>query len=557
MSRLTVENGAEAGIVYPMQGDAVTLGRSATSTIQVVDKRVSRHHAVLRRHRDSYAAEDLGSKNGSFINGQPLVGKVKLMHGDHIQLGDTVLVFELDPEEELEDPSGQQHPVKLVTENIGTQQQSKPVEADTAPSIEAQGIDRGSFADPIKRLKVIYQVADNIRSELELNELLNKIMDILWNVSHPHRGIILLYDEERHLEPVVVRTASDAAGEINVSRGIVERSLAEKVAILVSDAPSDLRFSANDSIVFGKIRSAICAPLVCKGEALGVIYIDSQDPGHNYYTNDELDLVTGIANQAAMAIVNARLHRQAIERQKVEKELEIARKIQTNLLPAHPPDLAGVDIAALSVPARQVGGDYYDFLGLPDGNTIFAIADVSGKGVPAAILATSIRASLRVEAMERGHLPVSELVASLNHYTCRDASNNMFATMFLGVYHPEKRTLQYTNAGHCFPILVRANGQIETLDVGGCFLGIMEHIEYEQDHVQLEAGDMLVIYTDGVTDAQNPQQQLFGGDRLLEIITANTDHNAADIRDKIHNATNTFRGNAEPFDDLTLIIAKF
>lgn len=558
MPRLIVENGSESGMVYPMRGDAVTIGRSASSTVQIVDKRVSRHHAVLRQARESFVAEDLGSKNGTLLNDQPLIGRVKLGFGDKLAIGDTVITFEHDPEDSSTSrPGSGTSSVKFVADELRPDHEEQPVELDTAP-LPVVEVERGVLSDPIRRLKVVYQVADSIRSELELDDLLRKIMDILWTVISPHRGIILLADEkDGELDPVVVRTRDETQSEINISRGIVERCMIEKVAILVSDAPSDLRFSANDSVVTGRIRSVICAPLVSKGEALGCLYVDSQEPGSIYYTNDELDLVTGIANQAAMAIVNARLHHQAIERQRLERELEIARGIQMNLLPREYPQIEGVELAAMSLPARHVGGDYYDFIPMPNNCLGLVIADVSGKGVAAAILTTSIRASLRVEAMQAGDAPVEEIVAAVNEWTCRDATNNMFATMLLAIYDHEKREFSYTNAGHCFPLLFRASGELETLETGGCFLGIMDIVDYDSAVVRVESGDLLVMYTDGVTDAHNMHKQLFGIERLIEVVKANLGLTVSEIRDEIHEATLEFRGRREQFDDLTLVVVRF
>jgi len=563
MPRLILENGADTGMVFPLRGEAVTIGRSASSTVQIVDKRVSRHHAVLRLNRDAYVVEDLGSKNGTLLNDEPLAGRVRLNAGDRIAIGDATLIFEHDGDGTKRTSSfepGRTSSIKFVAEEPGLKKAEQPVELDTAPLPVGAPEVREVLSDPVKRLRVVYQVADSIRSELELDDLLQKIVEHLWAVLSPHRAILMLSEEAggaESLDPVVVRTLEQNGSEITVSRGIVQRCMEEKVAVLVSDAPSDVRFSANDSVVAGRIRSVICAPLVHKGEVLGVLYIDSQEPGSIYYTNDELDLVTGIASQAAMAIVNARLHKQAIERQRLEKELEIARGIQTNLLPKVYPEIPGVEFAALSIPARQVGGDYYDFVHLADGKVGIVVADVSGKGVAAAILATSIRASLRVEAMQAGDEPTEDIVAAVNEWTCRDATNNMFATMVLAVFDPATREITYTNAGHSFPLLFRNGGIIETLETGGCFLGIMDVVEYDRGTATINPGDTLIFYSDGVTDTHNEAKELFGTDRLKDVIKKNIQLSAPELRDEIHEATIDWRGRAEQFDDMTIIVAKF
>lgn len=546
-------------MVYPLKDEAVTIGRSASCTVQIVDKRVSRHHAVLRRNRDSFVVEDLGSKNGTLLNNNPLVGRTLLKCGDQIQIGDSMLVFEHEPDEPAAHvfDTTRSGAVKLVGDEAGSRHEEVSVEPGSDAEIRTP-VTRELLKDPFERLKVLYQVGDSIRSVLDLDDLLRKIMDIIWTVASPHRGIILLKDEvDKTLEPVVVRTREGMADEISISRGIVERCMAEQVAVLVSDAPSDVRFAANESVIRGKIRSAICAPLVCKNEVLGVIYIDTQVPGAVYYTNDELELMTGIANQAAMAITNARLHRQAIDRQRLEKELELARTIQANLLPKSYPQIPGVSFAAFSVPARKVGGDYYDFLQLADGRTAIVVADVSGKGMPAAILTATIRASVRMESLVGRGMQVKEIMSGINSWTCKDATNNMFVTMVYGIYDPKTMTLEHSNAGHTFPLLFKPTGEYRNLEVGGCFLGIMEFVDYESETVQIERGDTLVFLTDGVTDVHNESKQVFGIERVVEVIRSNLHLSAEELRDELYEATLLFRGATEQFDDLTILVVKF
>jgi serine phosphatase RsbU (regulator of sigma subunit) len=557
MSRLIVESGNEEGMVFPLGEGAITIGRSASATIQIVDKRISRHHIALRLNRDTYQVEDLGSKNGTLMNGEPLVGVVKLKSGDRLQMGDTVLVFEREPGEPASglSDSTKSSPVRLVADELGRQHQAFRVESSPIIS-SGERVSREVLREPFERLRVLYQISDSIRGELKLDDLLEKIMDISWSVVSPYRGVILLRDEkDGTLDPVVVRSRDDE-GEITISSTIVERCIAERVAILVSDAPSDLRFSANESIIAGKIRSAICAPIVWKNEVLGVIYIDSQESGKVYYTDDEVELVSGIANQAAMAITNARLHREALDRQRLEKELEIARTIQMNLLPRSYPEVDGLCISAMSMPARKVGGDYYDFVPLEDGRVAIIIADVSGKGVPAAILTATIRASIRVESHQPGLPPVKNIVSAINRWTCRDATNNMFVTMVYAIYDPRKKTLEYTNAGHCFPLLFRPNKEYISLETGGCFLGMMEEAEYQTATVQLQPGDTLVMYTDGVTDAHNENGELLGIEKAISAIKANLHLPPEELRDAIYDTTLDFRGESEQFDDLTIIVVR-
>ncbi|MGB9692511.1 MAG: SpoIIE family protein phosphatase [Candidatus Sumerlaeaceae bacterium] len=561
MARLIIEKGHDAGMIYPLGSSAVTLGRSASCDVQIIDKRVSRHHAVIQAQRHGFVIEDLGSKNGTLVNNKPLVGRIQLHSGDRIQIGDCLLLFELDPDEgEAPDPRTKSTGSVRLESNgeLRAPGQLFIESASQQPLAVQEPFRRDQLNDPFERLRVLYRVTDSIRSIWDLNELLHKLMDIIWEVATPHRGIILLKDaEEGILDPVVVRVHEGASDEIHISRGIVERCMAEQVAILVSDAPSDVRFAANESIIRGRIRSAMCVPLVTKSGAEGVIYIDSQVPGEVYYTEEDLDLMKGVAAQAALAIENARLTQQLIERQKLEKELELARSIQMALLPKKAPEVKGVAFAALSVPARKVGGDYYDYFELSDGRVALVVADVSGKGMPAAILTATIRASLRMQTHVHPDLPLTQLMAAVNSWTCKDASNNMFVTMFFGVYDPAHRTFEYSNAGHLPPLLFKPNGTYRQLTAGGCFLGIMEFIEYETETVTVEPGDTLIVLTDGVTDTHNAQKQVFGTDRIVSSVRENLHLSADELRDELYEATLLFRGPEEQFDDITILVAKF
>jgi sigma-B regulation protein RsbU (phosphoserine phosphatase) len=268
-------------------------------------------------------------------------------------------------------------------------------------------------------------------------------------------------------------------------------------------------------------------------------------------------MVTIIANQTALAISNARLRLQDIERQKMANELEIARDIQRNLLPQEVPNVPGVKIAAMSLPARQVGGDYYDFIEFDDGKAALVIADVSGKGVPAAILTASIRGSLRLESTQGVRGDVAATVAALNKWTCLDASNNMFITLAYVLYDPVKRVLHSTNAGHVYPLLFRADGTIVELEQGGCFLGIMDFLEYESEEHPVHEGDILVLFTDGLPDTHNADNETFGTERIIDTVRANSHLAASEIMDELHEATMVFRGSIDQFDDLTIMVAKF
>lgn len=324
--------------------------------------------------------------------------------------------------------------------------------------------------------------------------------------------------------------------------------------MLVSDAAQDDRFASSESIILNRIRTAMVAPLIHKEETLGVVYVDTRTrivP----YTPEELELLTGVTNQAAMAIVNARLAEQIIEQHKLAREMEIARTIQMNLLPRVYPDLDGYEISAMSLPAKQVGGDYYDFIRLPDGRLALAIADVSGKGVPAAILTATTRSYLQSETQHPTH-NLAEVMESINRMVHRDVTNDMYVTMAVIYLREETGELEYVNAGHTHPILMDRAGNIDYLDRGGVFLGIMPEAVYEIGHHRLEHGDILVLDTDGVTDILNANGEPFGSDRFLRLLRDNRHLRAEEIRNAVYQACLAHRGDADQFDDFTLIVLK-
>lgn len=556
-SRLVVETGENQGMIFPLRETVISIGRGPENTIQIIDTQMSRSHSLLLLHEGRWYARDLGSKNGTQINDETIEGDHPVCHGDLLQIGGTTFIFEQDcsppPDankistgvrvlHDEDTPFVARHVMKL-REELGNENEISNIY--DLPSHDSQ------------RLNLIYQVADMISSILDLDELLGRVLDLIQQFLAPDRAGILLYDEHYNvLLPKVIRRPPNSQDDIVISSSIINKAVSEQVAIHVNDAPHDQRFNAADSIVSQRIQSAICVPLVYKTEVLGVLYLDRRQPKCSYEEND-LKLVIGIANQAALAIANTRLHRKLLEQHAQERELEIARSIQENLLPRTMPELPGFEIAGLSRPARMVGGDYFDVIALPDGRYVIAIADVAGKGVPAAILIAAVRAAVQIEV--RGLKDEKELlhiIERLNQMVCRDTSSSVFVTMVLGVLDPSRRTLTYCNAGHVHPLLCHRDGHVSSLDVGGCFLGIMPGIHYELSVAPLEPGSILVMYSDGVTDMMNGRREMFGIQRLTDLLVTADRLSAHHLCIKIEQAAQTFRQGAEPFDDFTLLALK-
>jgi sigma-B regulation protein RsbU (phosphoserine phosphatase) len=294
--------------------------------------------------------------------------------------------------------------------------------------------------------------------------------------------------------------------------------------------------------------------MISKEALLGVIYIDTQSRLVSY-NKDDLTLLNSIASQAAVSISNARMHSKIVEQKQVENELEIAHSIQRNLLPKEMPSIDGFEAAALCKPAKHVGGDYYDFIPLENDCLGIAIADVSGKGVPAAILSSSVRAALQVETRYSQH-SISDMIQKINTMAWRDTTSSMFLSMVYGVLDAPERNFTYVNAGHNYPMLFLPDGSRIDLDVGGTLLGVAEDITYQQGSVDLPKGSVLVIYTDGVIDIQNEDGESMGLTELTAFIESHLDLSADDLIQKIYEYAFRFKGAADPYDDFTLIVLK-
>jgi len=566
MPRLVITNGSDAGNRLLINKGRYTMGRSVNNDLQIVDRRMSRTHAEVYEEGGAYFVRDLGSKNGTLLNGANVNLAVILNPGDIIQVGDTTVLFDHETESShgaISSAPGlasskKDSSVRLVEENNwGATQEEMQAGVPQTAGVE---IGKANISAKVaaQRLEILYKVTEAIRSFFVLGELLEQIMEIIMDVLKPDRSYLLLQDEETgELIPEVVKSTDEpiAQMEVKISMSIVERCMNEGISLLVSDAAADDRFAASESIIMNRIRTAMVAPIIYKGDVLGAVYIDT-NTRMLPFTKEELELLTGITNQAAVAITNARMHEQLVEQHKIAREMEIARTIQMNLLPKTYPEIEGFEISAMSLPAKHVGGDYYDFLRLPDGRMALAVADVSGKGVPAAILTATTRSYLQSET-QHPRSSLAETVSRINGMVMRDVTNDMYVTMTLVYLESEVSKLEYVNAGHCHPILMSPDGTTRYLDKGGLFLGIMaEEAEYEVGSYELAPGDVLLLSTDGVTDIQNEEGEIFGDERLHELLRESLDLTAEGIRNKIYQTCLEHRGEADQFDDFTLIVLK-
>jgi sigma-B regulation protein RsbU (phosphoserine phosphatase) len=295
----------------------------------------------------------------------------------------------------------------------------------------------------------------------------------------------------------------------------------------------------------------LVVPVVDRGELTAVMLLGEKVSGYKF-TVEDVNLLATLSNQFAVAITNARLYQEAIEKQKLEEELNVARQIQRNLLPRTLPHSPHFEIAAFTQPSRQVGGDYYDFFVLPDGCLGMVIADVSGKGLGAALLVSQIQAILKAEV--RHQRLIAQAVANTNAFVSEITAAEQFATMVYAEYNSTTRELTYTNAGHNHPMLVRQDGRHERLDRGGLVLGVMPAVSYEVASVRLDPGDTVFFFTDGLSDLESPAGLDFGEERALELVVQHRALNADALAREIVREATTFSAGDLGFDDLTIVV---
>lgn len=407
------------------------------------------------------------------------------------------------------------------------------------------------------RLELVYQLSKTFNSSLDLDDVLNTVMDEVISAVNAERGFVVLKDPD---DSLVFRAARGMeqetleAPEFEISRGVVGEVIREGQGVLTSDAQHDERFMGRQSVMSLGLRSILCSPLQVKDQILGAIYVDNRLHA-GIFNNEDLELLNAIASSAATAIENARLYLVAIDKGRMERELSMARTVQTGLIPEEIPELKGWQFAASWLPAREVAGDFYDFIATDDEGMGLVIADVTDKGMGAALFMALTRSMVRA-SLEEAASP-AEAITKANRLICANSSSAMPVTFFYGRVGPEDGEMVYVNAGHNPPLIYRADsGTFEELGRTGILLGVDESLVLEQGTAELEPGDTLIMYTDGVPDALNSAEEAYGEDRMRESIKSAGSRSAQEISLNLLQALQQFIGDAQPFDDITLLLAK-
>jgi serine phosphatase RsbU (regulator of sigma subunit)/pSer/pThr/pTyr-binding forkhead associated (FHA) protein len=548
----------------------LTIGRSSRNDICISDPFASRLHAEIRRENDQVMLVDNGSANGTYVNGQRVTSLLPLHLGDIIRIGETEIEYTLGEQDMLSGATvflagspAQSLPVDTITSPIPSRSTNDLISSIRSGSISGEARALSGARTALKPeapgrdlLAIVSQVGIALLPRTSLEDTLKMTIDLVFQAIPAERGFLFLKENDE-LTCKIARGAHESAlpasSQVQLSRSITNKVLSEGASVLTSDAMHDPRFQSQHSVVLSQIRSVMAVPLASGEEIFGMVYVDN--PFDNRFSEEDLKVLTTIASVASIKIEHERLLDERLEKRRMEEELKVASEIQMRLQPFAPPKLDGWDMTGVSFPCREIGGDYYDFIHRKrDSHLVVAVGDVSGKGTGAALLMSSLHAAVRAQSQTGA--PIREVMGEINEYIFENSPSNKFLTLFYGELDPLTGTLSYSNGGHNAPMLVRRSGELERLDTGGLPIGMMQDVAYQEASVELGCGDVLVIYSDGITESINEREEEFDEERLIDVVKKNLGRSASGIRDRIDEALSRFVGTTAPVDDMTLMIIK-
>jgi sigma-B regulation protein RsbU (phosphoserine phosphatase) len=407
----------------------------------------------------------------------------------------------------------------------------------------------------IDELTAVYSVTMMLADARELSTVLERTVQVVADLMETKAASIRLIDRQKdELVIMAVHNLSKeylAKGPVRLSSAEIEKTALSPVGFeYIRNMATDPRVQYPQESMREGIVSSLSVGMRYKGQAVGVLRVYTAS--EQAFSPLKIDLLKAVAAQAAAAIENTRLLKESLEAQALEKQVQMAADVQQRMIPKTPPKLPGVDLAAVYVPCFQLGGDFYDFIPLPGDNIGLAVADVAGKGVPASLIMASVRAALRAQVDNVYYL--YEVIRRVNLMLYRDTTTSEFVTLFYGVLDARSKQFTFCNAGHP-PGLVLRDGQVIELTADNMVLGIDPDEQYRQNVVQLKTGDILLLYTDGLTDAMNLQEEIFGRQRLLDAFKKGG-HTAEAVTQTILDEVQLHVGTANPTDDITMIVAK-
>jgi serine phosphatase RsbU (regulator of sigma subunit) len=541
MAFLEILKGPTPGKKIPLEGRArLLLGRHADCDLVINDPAVSREHAQVVAAQGQFFIEDLKSRNKTYVNGVPLQARRLLANGDRIKICDFLAAFHEGPD--LVAGAVEEDSSSTIEFSLGQ---------DSRPSYESQ---------PPQVLTFLLDVTSRLAQTFQVEQLLPQILDSLFEwYQQADRGFVIFHEEETgHLVTRAFRARQPQEGSSpRFSRRIVTQCLKTGHALLSKDAAADPLFGPSESITTSQIRSVMCVPLLARdtNQPFGVIQLDTQDRPRRF-TADDLKLLGAVATQAAIALENARLYREARQREQREHDMAQARQVvQLGILPEHLPTLPGYEFFAHYASALEVGGDYYDFISLPDGRLAVMIGDVAGHGMPAALLMAKLASEARSCLLAEPDPAAA--VGRLNTLVHRASLRvDRFVTLVAAVLDPEGHTATLVNAGHLMPLHYRAGNRTfqDALprDRIGLPVGVEKDVTYGPWRASLLPGDSLVVFTDGVIDARDKRDLRFDMPRVYEVLRGGPATPSA-LGERLVTAVKQYSLGCPQHDDITVV----
>jgi phosphoserine phosphatase RsbU/P len=540
---LRIEPPAGAPIERECQSGPVSFGRAPGADVVVRDDSMSRQHARIRAEGDDWVVEDLRAYNGTFVNGERVEGMRRLEPGDVIKMGATLVRVKAGPS------SGAPSPAGLAMGSLGSSIFKSVAEITSAER-----------SDPAptrvsERLKALNDFHRALAGPISLDALLELLLDQLFAVLHPEEGVILLRKPDGTLATAASRRPPNATGELVVSRRLTDEVVEKGTAALVFDLAVDERFAHAQSMIGAGIRSILAAPISDAAGCVGMVAIYSRAQVRRFGEED-LELLVSLASAAALRIRNVELAEEAAARRVQDRELALAHDIQMAMLPRQMPHRAEIEMAATLIPARAVGGDLYDFIVMDDA-LWFVVADAAGKGVSAALFMAVTRTLFR--AIAHSQATTSSATARMNAELARDNEQQFFVTALVGRIDLRTGEFTYSNAGHLLPLHVPSGGVPVTVRGAedGIALGILEDAEYAEGRLMLGSGDLLMVFTDGVTEAVDASGRLFSDERLARVLASSAAQSSQAVVDAVVGAVTTFAGTTPQEDDITVLALRF
>jgi sigma-B regulation protein RsbU (phosphoserine phosphatase) len=567
--------------LHELRGDSLVIGRAAGSDLALADPFLSRQHSRFFRRGERWFVEDLGSRNGTQVNGRPVHEPTEVLPGDAVQISGSTLTIvppgglPASPRAPaspgapaaLGEPAGLGAPAGAATDStvfLRRLSAADLLEQQGAGAAAAAAQGEEALRRYAERLKLLNEVHQALGRSLTLDALLELILDRVFDHLRPEQGVIFL-KRAHGSDSELVRAASRAldAGQAESVELLGSRSLAREVAdkgaaALVLDAQTDVRLAGAESIMISGVRSLLAAPLLEREGTLGMIVLGSK-VAVRQFNEEDLELLVSVASVAALYIRNLALAEEAAERRLLAEELALARRIQLALLPQSLPELAGWELLGGNTPSRGVSGDYFAVVTRAAGGDaasecVLMVADVSGKGMAASLLTASLEA-FAAGPIEDG-LPPEAICAKLSRLLYRRTPPEKYATAFVAALVVGSGALRYANAGHNPPLLVRAGGAVEELAATGVPIALLPGAAYEAREARLAPGDLLILYTDGIVEANNPEGEEYGIERLSDLCRRHRRTACAELAAALEADLEAFVRGVPFADDRTLVMAR-